>query len=98
MLNGVPVGIEGLQPVKLLSDIIQGVMEQTGDAKGGVCDRIAHAMAKDVAIVTGQLLSHEEMSTLINDLFGTSLPSHTPDGKPVTYIMGDAEIDRNFSK
>ena len=98
VLNGVPVGIEGLQPVKLLSDIIQGAMEQTGEAKGGVCDRIAHAMAKEVAIVTGQLLSHEEMRALIDDLFGTSLPTHTPDGKPVTYIMSDAEIDRNFSK
>jgi DNA mismatch repair ATPase MutL len=38
------------------------------------------------------------MNTLIDDLFNTSMPSHTPDGKPITYIMNDAEIDRNFSK
>lgn len=98
VLNGVPVGIDGLQPVKLLSDIIHSTMEQTADAKGKVCDRIAHAMAKDVAIVTGQLLSQEEMGALIDDLFGTSMPSITPDGKAVIHIMEDAEIDRNFSK
>ena len=97
-LNGVPVGIEGLQPVKLLLHIVHSAMEQTGDVKGEVCDRIASTMAKDVAIVTGQLLSQDEMAALIDDLFNTTMPSHTPDGKPVIYIMNDSEIDRNFSK
>ena len=97
-LNGVPVGIEGLQPVKLLLHIVHSAMEQTGDVKGEVCDRIASTMAKDVAIVTGQLLSQDEMAALIDDLFNTTMPSHTPDGKPVIYIMSDSEIDRNFSK
>jgi DNA mismatch repair protein MutL len=98
VLNGVPVGIDGLQPVKLLTDIIHSAMEQTGDVKEKVCDRIAVAMAKAVAIVAGQLLSHEEMASLIDDLFNTGMPSHTPDGKPVIHIMNDAEIDRNFAK
>jgi DNA mismatch repair protein MutL len=98
VLNGVPVGIEGLQPVKLLSDILHQVVEQTGDVKEKVYDRIANTMAKEVAIVSGQLLSQEEMTVLINDLFGTSMPSHTPDGNAIIHIMNDAEIDRNFAK
>lgn len=98
VLNGVPAGIEGLSPVKLLTDIIQSAIEQAGDVKEKVCERIAATMAKEVAIVTGQLLSQEEMAKLVNELFGTSMPSHTPDGKPVIYIMNDSEIDRNFAK
>ena len=98
VLNGVPVGIEGLQPIKLLTDMLHSAMEQVGDAKDKMCDKVAYTMAREVAIVAGQLLSQEEMSALIDDLFNTSMPSHTPDGKPITYIMNDAEIDRNFSK
>ena len=98
VLNGVPVGIEGLQPVKLLSDILHQVVEQTGDVKENLYDRIANTMAKEVAIVMGQLLSQEEMIVLINDLFATSMPNRTPDGNPIIYIMNDAEIDRNFVK
>ena len=98
VLNAIPAGIEGLSPVKLLTDIIQSAIEQAGDVKEKVCERIAATMAKEVAIVTGQLLSHEEMATLVNELFCTSMPSHTPDGKPVIYIMNDNEIDRNFAK
>ena len=97
VLNGVPVGIEGLQPVKLLTDIIHSAMEQTGDVAEKVRDRIATAMAKAVAIVGGQLLSQDEMASLIDDLFNTSMPSHTPDGKSVIHIMNDSEIDRIFS-
>lgn len=97
-LNGVPVGIDGLQPVKLLTDIIHRAMEQVGDVKDKMCDRIANVMAKEVAIVTGQLLSSEEMGTLIDDLFSTSMPTHTPDGAVVIYMMSDADIDRNFAK
>ena len=97
VINGVPVGIEGLQPVKLLTDIIHSAMEQTGDVAEKVRDRIATAMAKAVAIVSGQLLSQDEMASLIDDLFNTSMPSHTPDGKSVIHIMNDSEIDRIFS-
>ena len=98
VLNGVPVGVEGLQPANLLSEVLHQVVEQTGDVKEKVYDRMANAMAKEVAIVSGQVLSQDEMTVLINDLFGTSMPSHTPDGAPVIHIMSDAEIDRNFLK
>ena len=96
VLNGVPVGIDGLQPVKLLTDIIHCAMEQTGSAVEKVRDEVAATMAKAVAVVMGQLLSHEEMVSLIDDLFNTTMPSHTPDGKPVIHIMSDTEIERNF--
>ena len=97
-LNGVPVGIDGLEPVKLLAEIIHSSMEQTGSIKEKTRDRISLVMAKEVAIVVGQLLTQEEMSVLVDDLFNTSMPAHTPDGDPVIYIMNDSEIERNFAK
>lgn len=97
-LNGVPVGIDGLEPVKLLAEIIHCSMEQVGSIKEKTRDRIALVMAKEVAIVVGQLLTQEEMSVLVGDLFNTSMPSHTPDGNPIIYIMSDSEIERNFAK
>ena len=93
-----PSAVDSRTREPLLSDIIHCAMEQTGDAREKVCDKIAGTMAKEVAIVVGQLLSQEEMSALIDDLFNTSMPSHTPDGKPVIHIMNDTEIDRNFMK
>ena len=97
-INGVPAGIEGLSPVKLLMEIVHGVMDQTVDAKTRIDERIALSMAKEVAIVSGQLLSSEEMTTLVDELFRTSMPSMTPDGQVVINIMSDNEITRPFLK
>ena len=97
-LQGVPVGLDGLSPVKLLMDILHSAMEQTAEAKEKMHDRLANVMAKDVAIVSGQVLTADEMKSLIDELFRTPLPSRTPDGRSVIHIVSDNEIDRFFAK
>lgn len=95
-INGVPAGIEGLSPVDLLMEIVHGVMDETNGAKAKIDERIALSMAKQVAIVVGQLLSQDEMTTLVDELFRTSMPSIAPDGSTIVYIMPDKDIERNF--
>ena len=97
-VNGVPSGIEGLSPVKLLMEIVHGVMDETGSARTKINECIALSMAKEVAIVAGQLLSSEEMTALVDELFRTSTPSMAPDGSVIIHIMPDREIERNFSR
>ena len=98
VLQGVPADLDGLSPVKLLMDIVHSTMEQTTEAKEKIYDHLANVMAKDVAIVSGQLLSAEEMKSLVDELFRTPLPSRTPDGKTIIHIVSDNEIDRFFTK
>ncbi len=95
-LQGVPVGVDGLEPSRLFMDIIHSVMDQTTSVKEKLHERLALTMAKRVAIVSGQVLSQEEMTSLVEQLFKTDMPSHTPDGKNIIYIMPDTEIGRNF--
>lgn len=97
-LNGVPAELDGLSPVNLLIEVVHSVMEQTDDVKEKLQDKIALSMAKEVAIIVGQLLSQEEVNTLIDNLFTSSMPSRTPDGLPITYVMSDNEIDKNFGR
>lgn len=95
-IQGVPSGLDGLSPVKLFTEILHAAMEQTLDAKEKLHDRLATVMAKEVAIVTGQLLTFDEMKALVDDLFATPMPSRTPDGKTIVHIMSDNEIERFF--
>ncbi len=97
-INGVPSGIDGLSPVKLLMDIVHGVMDETGNVKTKIYERMALSMAKDVAVVAGQILSPDEMKVLVDDLFRTSSPTLTPDGAVVLYVMPDKDIEREFSR
>ena len=97
-LQGVPVGIDGLSPVKLLMEIIHSAMERTADVKEQLHERIANVMAKEVAIVTGQVLTNDEMKNLLDELFRTPMPTRTPDGKLIVHTLQDNEIDRFFTK
>ncbi|MBQ6695014.1 MAG: DNA mismatch repair endonuclease MutL [Bacteroidaceae bacterium] len=97
-LNGIPVDAEGISPAKLLHDIVLSVLEDTVSAKEKLHECLALTMAREVAIVAGQVLSAEEMNTLVDDLFKSNMPMRTPDGKIIIYTMSDADINRNFSK
>ena len=97
-INGVPSGIEGLSPVDLIVEIVAGVAEQTIGVTEALHAHLAGAMAKKVAIVIGQVLTDDEMKKLVDDLFKTSMPSRTHDGRTIIYIMQDGEIERNFAK
>lgn len=96
MLNGAPADIEGLSPAQLLTDIVRDSMEQTTTAKEKLYEKMALSMARKVAIVVGQLLSNDEMNSLVASLFKTEAPARTPDGLPVLYVMSDSDIFKNF--
>ena len=97
-IQGVPAGIDGLNPVNLLMDMLHSVMEATFDVGEKMLDTLALTMAKQVAVVMGQVLTTEEMNTLINDLFKCSVHGRTPDGKTILYVQSDNDIAKNFSK
>lgn len=98
MIQGVPSGLDGLSPVKLFMEILHAAKEETLDAKEKLYERLALVMAKEVAIVAGQLLTVDEMKALIDELFATPTPSRTPDGRVVLHIMSDNEVERFFAK
>ena len=50
------------------------------------------------AIMTGQKLAPEEMRSLIDRLFATSMPYVCPHGRPVIVRMSLDQLDRMFGR
>lgn len=96
VVNGVPSELDGVSPIELLVDLLHTAAENGADATDKVHERMALSMAKKIAIVPGQVLSAEEMKTVVDGLFASSMPSHTPDGSKILHIMTDADIERFF--
>jgi len=59
-------------------------------------ENIARSFAINAAIKSGQTLSHEEMTLLIDRLFACTNPYHSPNGKPVFLTIHQSEIDKKF--
>ena len=97
-IQGVPAGIDGLNPVTLLMDILHSVMDATYEVGEKMLDALALTMAMQVAIVVGQVLTNDEMNSLINNLFKCSVHGRTPDGKTIIYVQSDNDIARSFAK
>jgi DNA mismatch repair protein MutL len=109
-INGVPAGVRDCSPAILLKDIIQEVIEQMEHTncgypplKGaGGCSRerrveiLALSLAKSAAIRPGKSLTIEEMESLTASLFSLQSNNLTPDGKPITFLLTDDELNKRF--
>ena len=65
-INGVPAGIEGLQPIELVQNMVHTAIEKGCKVKEEIQSMLALSLAKAAAIVQGQVLSNEEMNHLVD--------------------------------
>ncbi len=92
-ITGVPSGFENMDATKLLNDMLTAAREKTGSPADEIQAMIALSLARGAAIPYGQVLSNEEMESLVNRLFGCSNVNMTPSGKPILCILEQSEIE-----
>ena len=97
-INGIPSGIEGLNPVELVRNMVHTAMEKGNDVKEEVQTMLALTLAKAAAIVYGQVLSNEEMANLVDNLFACPTPNYTPDGRTVLSTIKEEDIEKLFAR
>ena len=95
-INGVPAGIEGLQPIELVQNMVHTAIEKGCKVKEEIQSMLALSLAKAAAIVQGQVLSNEEMNHLVDELLTSTSPNYTPDGKPVLVVIQEDELEKLF--
>jgi DNA mismatch repair protein MutL len=93
-VNGVPTGIEGVKIDSLIKDMVTTAMESGSLNTDAINHSLALSLAQNAAIPQGQVLSNEEMETIVNELFTTSNVNYTPDGKSILCILKQHEIEQ----
>ena len=93
-VNAVPAGLDGLNPVSLIRDMVEAAKESGVSAIDEINKSLALSMARAAAIPVGQVLGNDEMEGLVNNLFGCSNVNYTPDGKNVLCILQQREIEQ----
>lgn len=92
-VNGIPAGIEGIDPIQLLRRMVSDATEKGRGVTEEISNAVSLSLARSAAIPYGQILSNEEMENLINELFACSNVNYTPDGKAVLCILPQADIE-----
>ena len=93
---GVPADIGGVDPVGLLHDILADADASLplSSHLSPLTSHLALTLARKAAISYGEVLSNDEMDTLVNHLFACSDVNHTPDGKTILSILPQEDIER----
>ena len=84
-------------PVGLLQEIVSDAAERTDRLSDEISHVVALGMARSAAIPHGQVLSNDEMESVINRLFACSNVNYTPDGKPILCILPQWDIEQLLS-
>lgn len=95
-VNGIPSGIEGVRVDALIKDMVSSAMESGALDTDGINHSLALSLARSAAIPQGQVLSNDEMESIVNELFATSNVNYTPDGKTILFILKQQEIEQKL--
>jgi DNA mismatch repair protein MutL len=95
-INGIPAGLENTDIIETLQDMTDKVLETGCEVKEEISESLALTLAKKAAIPYGRLLSEEEAGSLIANLFASSGPNYTPDGKSILSIIGEGDLEKRF--
>ena len=94
VINGIPAGLEGLDPVTLLRNIVHDAIERGDSDLSPLHSTLALSLARHAAIPVGQVLSNDEMERVVNELFACSNVNYTPDGHAILAILPQADIEK----
>ena len=95
-VNGIPSGIEGVRVDALIKDMVSSAMESGALDTDVINHSLALSLARSAAIPQGQVLSNDEMESIVNELFATSNVNYTPDGKTILFILKQQEIEQKL--
>jgi len=95
-INGIPAGLEKIDPIETLQDMIARAMETGCEVKEEICEALALSLAKQAAIPFGKPMSDEEANQLIANLFSSTTPNYTPDGQIIISVLSDDEFEKRF--
>lgn len=86
-INSVPSGLDGINMVQLVSDMVSSAAEETANVRSELFSSLAATMARNAAVPCGQVLSNEEMETMVSDLMRCDNTNYTPNGKSIYAII-----------
>ena len=93
-VNAVPTGMKGVEANDLLMSVVDDFLQDGEQLKEQQLQRIVMAVASKAAINRGRVLTHNEINTLLNDLFALPENRYTPTGKLIYKELSLEQLEK----
>ena len=97
MIEGVPSELGWGNEREVLTEIIDTYRNQQ-KAQPSFMEAVAASFACKAAVKAGDVLTLEEMQSLVDRLFATQHPYYCPHGRPIMVNLSLDELDRRFER
>ena len=91
-VTGTPSHIPAERALVVLLELIDNAKHTAIDAEESMNAMIALSLAESAAIRSGQTLNNDEMDQVLAQLFSSTNPNYSPDGKAISTVIGMDEI------
>ena len=96
MVTGLPTEAAGKNEKELFEGLIEQFKQNQSALEVPLRDNLARSLAKRAAIRMGQVLTREEMESLVERLFSSHNPNYSPDGNTTFFIFETSKIESHF--
>jgi len=98
VVNATPSGLKDANAQELLESMIEHYKKNLVELNLDKNVNLARSFAVSLSRRFNNKLFPEEINHLINELFSSSVPDRTPDGKKILVIIGEEQISHYFTK
>lgn len=98
VIEGIPADVRVGNEGKILQDVLDEFRNNEHQTTMDARDNLAKSFACKAAIKAGDRLNTQEMISLIDQLFLTSMPYVCPHGRPVVVKITIDELDKRFGR
>ena len=95
-INSVPPGLDNVNVVDLLNEVIATVSNGGGSLKDKIFEKIALTIASRAAISAGRHLNEQEMKSLIDDWKSLKNNKYAPNGKTIAIVLSLEQVAKMF--
>ena len=98
VIDAVPPEVKGGSETKIVEDLLTMYKESHQPGVHDEVDALAKSFSCRAAVKAGDRLNEQEMRSLLDQLFATSMPYVCPHGRPVVLKIATDELDRRFGR
>ncbi len=96
-IQGVPAGLGGMNAVGLVGDLVATAMDSGISASGRLHSLLAEELAAKAATPYGEVLTNDDMETLIRQLLACDTPRYTAKGQLVAHLIDISKVNKLFT-
>ncbi len=97
-VRAVPHGIKEQQIGEALLEIVDHISGQAGSTPQDWREKMLTTIACHSSVRAGQVLGHEEMRQLLQQLERCEFPRSCPHGRPTALLLSQAQLERQFGR